>query len=321
MFCTNCGNGLQTEDNFCGQCGKAIRHAQTSIMTQVQTKTEQPAYQEPPVPRQPDYSPPPIKPSHNRIAESKTEKKREEMRADLKVLLEKEQQREVADQELFEAEHWIRGYAEVIADIAKEEYHRQERLKESPKGFHLEGEGYSCFICGNSISKEQTWYDKHGIKCLICQSAVDKKILALAVSDKDSWYSVYDLERSFFIKPNGIRRFVKEGLLKPRIVPGSSERSHYQLFFIKDHEGILPPKKLTDWPMVKDQKDGEDWYHSEPWFMHTNPAEILKGYKILDYLQTLTEKEINESFPTLNFQLSKAAKSMMKINHINPEST
>jgi hypothetical protein len=81
----------------------------------------------------------------------------------------------VTDQELFEAEHWLRGYAELALDSFLKDEERKKRLEESPKGFHLEGEGYSCFICGTNVSNEETWYDKYGIKCLTCQSAIDKR--------------------------------------------------------------------------------------------------------------------------------------------------
>lgn len=317
MFCTNCGQTLESNDNFCGQCGKAVRRAKVPQMAQTQIRKEQPTYQAPSAPRQPEYvSPQPI-PPRNKTAESKAEKKREEMRAELKELLENERGREITNQELLESESWLRGYAEVILDAYLEDKDRQKKLEENPKGFHLEGQGYTCFICINSVSNDQTWYDKYGIKCLTCQSAIDKKIIpASAASDKDSWYSLYDLEHSFFINRHGVRRFVKEGLLKPRVVPNSARGVHYQLFFIKDHKGILPPKELTKWPTVKFQKDGQDWYHSDPWFQHADPREVLKGYKILEYLQTLKEKEITESFPELSFQLSKGAKSIMEVDYI-----
>ncbi len=320
MFCTHCGNNLESIDNFCGKCGKAVRSAQAPKIEQLQAKTEPPAYQKPIIHKQPEYTPPPITLSRNKTKEAKTEKKREELRAELKVLLEKEQGREITDQELFESENWLRGYAELMLDLGIKEAQRQEKLIENPKGFHLEGEGYSCFICHSSISKEETWYDKHGIKCLTCQSAIDKKIIpSTAASDKDSWYTTHDFEHHFFINRHGVRKLVKEGLLKPRIVPDSGGGTHYQLFLIEDHKDILPPKKLTEWPTVKFQKDGEDWYTSEPWIMHADPKEVLKGYKILELLGTLEEKHINKSFGQLSYQLNKSAKSMLKVDYIEPK--
>ncbi len=317
MFCTQCGNNLDVGDNFCGQCGNAVRIAKAVERVKPQVKIEQPIYQEPIIQKEPDYASTPIKSIRSKSSEAKEEKKREEQRAELRKLLEEKEGQAVTDQELFEAEHWLRGYAELILDSYLEDERRKKKLKENPQGFNLEGEGYSCFICGGSVSNEQTWYDKYGIKCLTCQSAIDKKIIpASAAKDKDSWYSFHDLEHSFFINKFGIRKLIKEGLLKPRVVPGTAGGVHYQLFFIKDHEGVLPPKKLTDWPMVKVQKDGEDWYHSEPWFIHTDAKELLKDYKIVEYYGVLEEKHINKSFPELSFQLSKGTRSMMTVNHI-----
>lgn len=313
MFCTNCGKKLEVSYNFCGKCGRDVRVAQVEIP---EVKSELPVYQKPIIHTQPEHTPP-IAPRRNKTAEAKSEEKREELRAELKKLLEKKQGREATDQELFEAEHWLRGYAELMLDLGIKEAKRQKKLEANPKGFHLEGEGYSCFICGGSISSEQTWYDKHGIKCLTCQSAIDKKIIPASVaSDKDSWYSFYDLEHHFFVNRYGVKRWIKEGLLKPRIIPVTDGGVHYQFFLIKDHEGILPPKKLTEWPIVKEQRGGEDFYHSEPWVQHADPIEVLKGYKILDYMKSLKEKEVKQSFPQLSFQLNKAAKSMLHVDYI-----
>lgn len=71
--------------------------------------------------------------------------------------------------------------------------------------------------------------------------------------------------------------------------------------------------------MVKFQKDGEDWYHSDPWFQHADPREVLKDYKILDYLQILKEKEVSKSFPELSFQIAKATESIINVDHIKNE--
>lgn len=312
MFCTNCGQKLEIQDNFCSQCGKAVRRAETTELEKPKTYSK-PVIEKVTTQPTPEYTPPST-PLRNKSSESKDQKKREEHRAELRRLLEKEQGREITDQELFEAEHWLTSYAELMLDLGIKEVKRQDKLKENPKGFHLEGEGYSCFICGTTVSNEQTWYDKYGIKCLTCQSAIDKKIIpATVASDKDSWYSTHDFEHSFFITKHGVKKLVKEGLLKPRIIPGSN----YQLFLIKDNRDVLPPKKLTQWPTVKFEKDGEEWLQSEPWFMHNDPKEVLKEYKILDYYGVLEPKHVKQSFPQLSFQINKAARSMLKVNSID----
>ena len=316
MFCTNCGNKLDQGDNFCGNCGKGRNHVISPESENLAPKVVAPVISES-VTKQEAQFIPPVTTSRNKTAEAKAEKRREELRSELKRIMEKERKREVTDSELFEAENWMRGYASLLLDLGVKEAKLQKKLEQNPQGFHLEGKGYSCFICGVSISNEQTWYDKFGIKCLVCQAAINKKIIpATAASNRDHWYNNLDFERSFFINRFGLRRLVKEGLLKPRIVPSESGRTHYQLFFIKDHKGVLPPKKNTDWPMVKFQKDGKDWYRSEPWFYHANPEEVLKGYKILDYIKTLKEHEIERSYPNLSFQLHPGMGTFYKVNHI-----
>jgi hypothetical protein len=315
MFCTNCGNKTNAEDNFCGNCGKAIKCTTVSDVEKTQPRIEsKPAR---PIYTEPEYTPPPVQHPRHASQDAKAEKKKEERKEELRKLLEKERRTEITDQELFEADLWLTNYAKLMYDFAKKDFQRKRKLEENPKGFHLEGKGYTCFVCHNSVSDEQTWYDENGIKCLICQDALDKKLIPPTVaSDHESWYSVHDFESSFFMKPNAVRRFVKEGLLKPRIIKDSSGRTHYQLFLIADHEGILPPKEVTKWPMVKFQKDGKDWYHSEPWFMHSDPKEVLGGYKILEYISTLKENEIKQSYPDLSFQMHEGSKSILKIDYI-----
>jgi hypothetical protein len=313
MFCTNCGNKLNQGDNFCGKCGTAVRSEPAPKIDIPMAKIERPAPSEFTPEPAPTYRPP-----IRKSAELKADKKREKLRADLKVLLEKDRGREITDAELNQSEMWLRGYADLMWDLGLKEMERQKKLKENPKGFHLEGEGYTCFICGGAASKEKSWYDKYGIKCLTCQDAIDKKIIpATAANDKDSWYSANDLEYGFLINRFGLRRFIKEKLLKPRIIPGLSGGSHYQLFFIADHKDVLPPKKFTESQVVKETKDGQDWYHSEPWFNFANVKEILKGYKILDYMQTLKKHEIQDKRGTLNVQLHPGSTSILEIKHVN----
>ncbi len=240
------------------------------------------------------------------------------MKAELKDILEKHAGREVTESELNESEFWLKQYAEVMYDIGLTEWKRKEKLKEFPKGFHLEGQGYTCAICRNSVSDQETWYDEHGVKCMVCQKAINDKIIPASVaSDEDSWYSILDFEHSFFINRYGVRRLVKEGLLKPRIIPNASGRPHCQVFLIDDQKDVLPPKKLTKWPLIKFKKDGEDWYHSEPWIYHTNPMEALKDYKILGYMKTLTEKEVQKDIHDLSFQLPVGANHIMKVDCID----
>lgn len=141
-------------------------------------------------------------------------------------------------------------------------------FEESPKGFHLDRTG-TCLICGESTSNEKSWFDKYGLKCMICQKAINEKIIPAAiVKSKENWYSKYDLELYFNIK----------GALLTKKV-------HSQLFLIKDNKDVLPPKKLLKSRITKIIKDGEEYFTQEHWyeFFDHKLLNRLKKYKIMHY--------------------------------------
>ncbi len=209
---------------------------------------------------------------------------------EFKDILEKKTGKEVSWEEASEGAYNLLHFTKLLYDCEIKEKIRKKKLEESPEGFHLEGVGYSCSICGDSVSNEETWYDKWGIKCLTCQKAIDRKIIpGSAAKNKESWYSKYDLETCFNIDRHTLNRLVKQGILKPRIVSDLSGRPHSHLFFIKDNKDTLPPKKLVKSELVKEIIDGKEWVHSEPWYKFVDPLVALRGYKITDYLRVVTE--------------------------------
>ncbi len=110
-------------------------------------------------------------------------------------------------------------FAWIAFEIAEEELRRQKILKESPKGFHLDRNGYTCPICRSSASEENSWYDQYGLKCMSCQKAINKKIIPESVAkNKESWYSKYDLEMYFNIKGVVLNKYIKQGILRDRVL-------------------------------------------------------------------------------------------------------
>lgn len=188
------------------------------------------------------------------------------------------------------AENMLR-LAEVLAPMQAEEDRRQRKLKELPKGFHLEGEGYMCGICYGHCSKEETWYDQYGIKCMECQEAVDRgEIPATCVEDRDSYYSPYDIERAFNVDRHVVRRWAKAGVLKERVI----KHLHHQdthLILIEDNKDVLPPKKMVEhYSRSEHFPDGTVKLHEKLWYQHVDPFEYLKGYKIMEQLEMVDGK-------------------------------
>ncbi len=196
----------------------------------------------------------------------------------------------------YKDEKWrMENMGRIAKEWEEKEKIRDEKLKANPKGFHLEGYGYRCFICGDSIYKEgDNWYDEYGIKCLVCQKAIDDgEISAHLAKDKDSWYSEFDLESDFNLKTPTLRKWVREGIIKARTVSYYGKGIHAQLFLIEDNKDFLPPKDILKSQMVKTRgKDGKDYYHSEKWYRFVDPFEHLKGYKIMNLMRVVPPEEM-----------------------------
>jgi len=94
---------------------------------------------------------------------------------EFKELLEKKTSKEVSWGEAEEGARNLTNFVKLLYDQAVIDKKRQIRLEKEPKGFHLDGKGYTCAICRRTISNEEAWYDKWGIKCPICQKAINKK--------------------------------------------------------------------------------------------------------------------------------------------------
>lgn len=211
---------------------------------------------------------------------------------EVKTFLEKEQGRELSWEEATEAASLVNNLALVVFKNYMEDFRREEKLKEFPKGFHLERSGHACAICECSMSTENSWYDKYGIKCMTCQNAIDKKIIPASVAkNRESWYSKYDLETYFNIKAPVLRKWINQNILKARTVLGKGNAVYLQLFLIKENKEMLPPKKfLKDHTFLEIRDDGKQGFILMPWYNFVDPYKHLKEYKIMDYIRATFEK-------------------------------
>ena len=194
----------------------------------------------------------------------------------------------------YQDEKWRMEQLGKLADeMKKTGEERAEKLKANPNGFILEGVGRNCAICGNGSREDGSWYDEYGIKCLVCQKAIDVgELPASLAKDKDSWYNRYDLESSFNLKSPTLRKWIKEGIIKARTVSYYGKGSHVDLFLLEDNKDFLPPKEMVKSHYVSEVKDGKTWSSSRPWYQFVNPFEHLKGYKILEHMRVVPPEEM-----------------------------
>lgn len=77
-------------------------------------------------------------------------------------------------------------FVDLMIQIDQEHRGWERRLEKEPKGFSLPSNGRTCSLCKTNVRGE-VWYDKWGLKCLDCQSALHKKIIpGYVFKDRDN---------------------------------------------------------------------------------------------------------------------------------------
>lgn len=217
----------------------------------------------------------------------------EEAIKEFQEIYKKEYGKELSYEEAADAARRLYGLADILYKSWVEDQRRKKKLKEFPDGFQLDGVGYSCHICGYGTQAGGNWYDKWGIKCMVCKGSVDRgEVPAWVAAHKDGWYSKYDLESRFNMTTPVLKRWIKEGIIKARTITRDGTGVHVQIFLLSDNKGFLPPKKLTESQSVKEEKDGQTWFRVEPWHRFVDPFEHLKDYGIIKHLRTVPPEEM-----------------------------
>ncbi len=102
---------------------------------------------------------------------------------EIKNILEKDHGREFTWEEATQAMRDLENLASLVIEMANDDRRREEMLKKHPNGLHFEDSGCCCQICGNPASKENSWFDKYGLKCMICQEAINAKIIPGSIAE------------------------------------------------------------------------------------------------------------------------------------------
>ena len=116
-------------------------------------------------------------------------------------------------------------YFSLLIEIDQQEKARYAKLKDSPKGFAIDGEGRQCGLCFKSVFDTPGWFDKWGFKCSNCQDAVNKrKIPGSICGDYRHEKSIPDtiLASKLNISVRTIRKKIKDGEITGRRIPSGS---------------------------------------------------------------------------------------------------
>lgn len=168
---------------------------------------------------------------------------------EFKEIYKKEKGEELSDQEAYETAHNLAGFFEILWECAQKQARLERRLKKEPEGFPVDG-NYSCLVCHIGINQATGWYHWGGPRCLICHKAIKDGIIpTFVLRQHDSYYSKWQLER-FGIKPQSVKKYIREGKLKPRTVLNENGTVHEHIFLKKENPGYIerysPARKSYD---------------------------------------------------------------------------
>ena len=114
-------------------------------------------------------------------------------------------------------------FFDVLIEMDMAQKKLKNRLVKELKGFAMPGEGRSCSLCDRNLWDEDGWYDKWGLKCMNCQSAVDKrKIPGSLCGDWQHEKSIPDtaLAMQSGLHVQTIRKLIRQGKIAGRQIPG-----------------------------------------------------------------------------------------------------
>lgn len=153
---------------------------------------------------------------------------------------------ELNDDEAQEAARNLIGFFETLFEIDMRDRGRKHRLRKEPEGFHITDGIYNCCLCHRQVAGDESWYDQWGVKCLLCQKAVKEGIVpGFACVESDSRYSMWEMKDKFELHPATVRKLVRQGKLKARIVTYDNGKPYEYIFLKKENPDFIDPDRYS----------------------------------------------------------------------------
>jgi len=155
--------------------------------------------------------------------------------------------------------------ARLLGEFDGIENTRKRRLEKEPDGFFLNDgkEGYTCGVCHESISGNNTWWDLKGIRCGDCQRNLKAGTVPLAILEDDYGYDVvirdWEFKDDYGVHPSTVRKLKREGLLIGHDLKREDGSVYYTIYLTSDNKEFLKkyPKKKSDIKITISDKDGK----------------------------------------------------------------
>ena len=153
---------------------------------------------------------------------------------EFKKIYKDEHGQDLTDQEAYEMGSRLVGLFDILWKCSTEDSKRKARLKKEPDGFPAEGDR-SCAVCKQMINSSNGWYDWYGFTCLLCRKAIkDGVVPTFVCTEYDSYFKIWQFEKFGFKSPT-VRKMVRTGELKARIVLNEAGKPHEYIFLKKEN--------------------------------------------------------------------------------------
>lgn len=148
--------------------------------------------------------------------------------------------------------------AHLLGEFDGIENTRKRRLEKEPDGFFLNDgkEGYTCGVCHESISGNNTWWDLKGIRCGDCQRNLKAGLVPLEIFEDDYGYDVvirdWEFKDDYGVHPSTVRKLKREGLLIGRDLKREDGSVYYTIYLVSENKEFLKkyPKKSNAAPKM-----------------------------------------------------------------------
>ena len=185
----------------------------------------------------------------------------------------KDKGRECSDAEAQEALRNLTGYFNLVWDMSKREAVRNKRLENEPEGFSIDGT-YTCKACGSSMANSNGWYDKHGMKCLLCQKALNDGVIPSFIFVNDnSFFKMWQMKDYFELRHQTVKKMIREGELVAREILNDQGKVHEYIFLKKEN-----PRCINRYDAVRKSYDRNHAKKSRVWEKKTK-KELLEEYR------------------------------------------
>lgn len=154
--------------------------------------------------------------------------------------------KDLTDAETYEAASTLVGIFDVLYRCEVRDWQRKHRLKTEPAGFPITDGIYNCCLCNIQLAEGDGWYDRYGIKCKLCRKAVNDGIIpGFACEHRESRYIPWQIQDKFGIKHATMRKMIRDGKLKARIILAENGKPYEYIFLKKENPELVDPDRYS----------------------------------------------------------------------------